>query len=185
MDNTPTLNDQLRLNAAPAELHSWISDDGSLTERLIEASKGAFEVRVLRERWQLVDDVSERELLALKSDETALVREVALCCFGEPWVYARSILPASTLVGPEKELESLRNKPLGALLFSHPNMRRGPIHLATLDSEKVAERVDVEMTGPQQETIWGRSSLFYLSDKPLLVSEYFLPALYSYWKHNR
>ncbi|MDF1644842.1 MAG: chorismate lyase [Pseudomonadales bacterium] len=178
MDILSNPNNPLQLSMAPFELHSWITDNGSLTQKLVAASDGEFEVRVLQEKWQVVRDAEERKLLGLDSDDEALVREVALCCFGSPWVYARSVLPATTLVGPEKQLQFLDNKPLGALLFTHPDMRRGSIHLSRLSAEIVNQRLGAAFCEGLTEPVWGRASLFFLSDKPLLVSEYFLPVVY-------
>lgn len=178
METLSNPNNPSQLSMVPPELHSWITDNGSLTQKLVAASDGAFEVRVLQEKWQMVDDVEERKLLGLDSGDEALVREVVLCCFGSPWVYARSVLPATTLVGPEEQLQFLENKPLGALLFTHPDMRRGSIHLSRLSAETVNQRVGAAVHEGLTEPVWGRSSLFFLSDKPLLVSEYFLPAVY-------
>ncbi|MBL4584785.1 MAG: chorismate lyase [Pseudomonadales bacterium] len=177
MDNLSNLDNPLSLSMVPAALHTWITDDGSLTQKLKSASDGQFEVRVIQESWQSVDDADERSLLGLAQTDTALIREVALCCFGVPWVYARSVLPANTLVGPEEQLKLLKNKPLGEVLFQHPNMRRGPIHLSQLSPQTVNQRLNAELIERLTDTVWGRASLFYLSDKPLLVSEYFLPAV--------
>ena len=165
----------LLVSDAPAALQSWITDNGSLTEKLVKASAGDFEVRVLQESWQTIQNEEERALLGMNNDQTALVREVALCCFGLPWVYARSVLPDSTLVDRESELKYLKDKPLGAVLFKHPNMRRGPIYPSRLSAEVVNRCLAGEWPYCVSESVWGRASLFFLSDKPLLVCEYFLP----------
>ena len=170
LDSSPLLSD------APTALHSWITDDSSLTEKLVAASAGDFAVRVLQESWQVIQDSEERKLLGMSIGQNALVREVALCCFGVPWVYARSVLPNSTLADQEAELKNLKEKPLGAVLFSHPDMSRGPIHLSKLSAEVVTACLGSELQNGLSEPVWGRASLFFLSGKPLLVSEYFLPS---------
>jgi chorismate--pyruvate lyase len=76
---------------------------------------------------------------------------------------ARTVIPHSTLTGAERQLLALNNKPLGEFLFSHKNMSRNSIQIKR-------GRVD-------QNLIWGRRSIFKLNNKPLLVSEYFLPSL--------
>ena len=62
-----------------------------------------------------------------------------------------------TLSGPARALTHLGTKPLGAVLFNHPGVRRGPISVCLIE-----------------RGIWGRQSVFFLYNKPLLVSEYFL-----------
>jgi chorismate--pyruvate lyase len=65
------------------------------------------------------------------------------------------------------------------VLFADPTMHRDPIQVACLTERNhhfVLATRDLE---PRPEKIWGRRSVFYLSDKPLLVSEIFLPEIRS------
>ncbi|RLT95067.1 chorismate--pyruvate lyase family protein [Ketobacter sp.] len=153
----------------PRRLRPWLLDRGSLTQRLIRASGGEFRVRLLRQGHQQATD-QEREALGLEQRSWPFLREVALLCHEQPWVFARTLIPTDTLQGPAKALTRLGTKPLGAVLFNHPHVRRGPISVYRLD----AGRVSRELAG--QGILWGRQSLFFLYDKPLLVSEYFLHA---------
>lgn len=153
----------------PRPYRPWLLDRGSLTQRLIRASNGDFRVHLLRQGHQQATD-HEREALAQEQRSWPFLREVALLCHDQPWVFARTLIPADTLQGPAKALTRLGTKPLGAVLFNHPNVRRGPISVYRLD----AKRVSADFA--DQGIIWGRQSLFYLYDKPLLVSEYFLHA---------
>ena len=157
---------------APKRLKSWLLGRGSLTSGLVEASAGDFRVEVLS---QSVANVypSERQLLGLKSGQRALVREVILLGCGQPWVFARSILPLSTLTGRLRALRRLDSRPLGHHLFSFPNMRRGNIELAQIGRQ---ERYLPAAYRSANQPLWGRRSAFYLDSKPLLVSEVFLPA---------
>lgn len=104
--------------------------------------------------------------------ETALIREVHLMCDDHPVVYARTVIPVSTLVGPQKRLAHLGDKPLGAVLFSDKSMRRSEVQVACL------KPAQVKLATANSEDIWGRRSVFRLNDRPLLVSEYFLPDLF-------
>jgi chorismate--pyruvate lyase len=64
------------------------------------------------------------------------------------------------------------NRPLGAMLFSDRTMRREDVQVAILPASnalKMFTRVD--------EQVWGRRSVFRVSGRPLLVSEYFLPEI--------
>ncbi|MCP5017600.1 MAG: chorismate lyase [Ketobacter sp.] len=151
----------------PRPYRTWLLDRGSLTRRLIHASDGAFRVKLLRQGHQMATD-HEREALQLQQRSWPFLREVALLCHEQPWVFARTVIPVETLQGPARALTRLGSKPLGAVLFNHPHVRRGPIAVYRLD----AARVSQDFAG--QGSIWGRQSVFYLYDKPLLVSEYFL-----------
>jgi chorismate--pyruvate lyase len=148
---------------APTEWYSWLVDSGSLTQRLIKKSHGDFKVEVVKQGWFLPTR-SEAKALNMRSRQFALVREVRLKGNGKDWVYARSIIPATTLTGRQRQLRMLGNSSLGHLLFSDPSMKRGPLqisHLKLNDGRK----------------LWARRSVFFLSNKPLLVCEVFLPEL--------
>lgn len=149
----------------PHSKRAWVLDRGSLTKRLIQASKGDFKVRIIGQKWAR-PRLDEQRLLDLPNSQKALIREVALICDGKVWVHARSIIPLATLSGAEKTLACLGARPLGAFLFKAKTMRRGPLQLATLQNDK------------QQMT--GRRSIFYIHGKPILVSEFFLPALFEH-----
>jgi len=144
----------------------WLLDRGSLTQRLITLSGNHFRVQVLR-HFMTTPVTSERIALSLLPRQTCLIREVALLCHHQPMVFARSVIPITTLKGPEKQLTRLGNKPLGALLFQHRNMTRGPLELAQFH----------HLFSDHPCAGWGRRSVFYLNSRPLLVSEFFLPDL--------
>ncbi|MCB1615384.1 MAG: chorismate lyase [Pseudomonadales bacterium] len=146
-------------------LCNWLLDRGSLTRRLIEAGEGDFRVEILRQGVG-TPRCDESRALGLCSRQRALIREVLLYVKGEPWVYARSVIPCQSLQGPLAYLKKLDNRPLGALLFRDPGMRRSPIEIGRLP----ASRVPLAVSGPR----WGRRSVFWLKGKPLLVSETFL-----------
>lgn len=148
----------------------WLLDEGSLTSRLIQASNNNFRVQCLRQSWQ-IPLPSEQRLLDLKSRQRAVVREVLLICKEQPWVFARSIIPAATLTGPLRRLHYLQNNSLGALLFSAASMKRAPFQLAKMTGDCSYLPTEIH----QSQDLWGRRSRFLLYDKPLIVSEVFLP----------
>lgn len=156
----------------PAALMPWLLHPGSLTAALKHLSDNRFRVEVLSQRWQQ-PDLEERRALGLRDRSRALVREVLLCGRNQPWVYARSVLPLRSLQGKSRYLRSLDNRPLGELLFSEPEIRRGPIVLNCLRRNPHCR---LPQLSAENERAWGRRSTFWLRDKPLLVSETFLRA---------
>ncbi len=158
----------------PHEWRDWVLDRGSLTQRLIQASHGNFSVRVVRQQW-LQPNRDEALLLNCPTKALALIREVELLCYGEVWVVARSIIPYTTLTGTERQLRVLGNRPLGAFLFKSKTMKRGPLQV----SKATPERLSMQAGQALRESLWGRRSLFFLHNKPLLVSELFMPAALS------
>lgn len=151
-------------------LQHWLTDPGSLTARLIAKSNGQFRVEIVR---QFIGRANRNECQALgiHTCHRVLIREVILKGHNQPWVFARSLLPLSSLSGELRHLRKQRNRPLGAFLFSQSHLVRSPIALAAIQRNHCY--VPAALAGP--ELLWGRRSVFSLDGKPLLVSEVFLP----------
>ena len=148
-------------------------DRGSLTARLVDYCGDGFSVRLVSLR-RATPAFDEIVALGMQPRTQALVREVLLCCNDKPLVYARTIIPLSSMRGALRGLALLGNRPLGAVLFSDPSMTRQPVEVALLHASHVYhERID----GLTTEPVWGRRSVFTLKGEKLLVSEFFLPEL--------
>lgn len=141
---------------------SWLLDTGSLTQNVKNLAPGRFSLQLLDRRFDR-PSLSECKALSIQPRHEAYIREVTLCVDQQAQIYARSIIPRSTLTASERQLLKLNTKPLGEFLFAHKHMRRGPI--------------EIKQGMLNGETVWGRRSIFYVNDKPLLVCEYFLPSL--------
>jgi len=162
---------QLFNQSIPPSLLPWLFDTSSLTARLIELCDDGFSVRVLSQNWQKLD-TDEASAMALKNVNSALVRQVLLCCGGQPLVYARTVIPVTTIQGAQRRYANMGNRPLGAMLFADRTMRREAVEVGVLPAAHAANQyTDFD------EPIWGRRSVFRVANRPLLVSEYFLPEL--------
>lgn len=162
--------ESLHGHTPPGNLLPWLLHPGSLTAALKHLSNGEFSVKILHQGWQLPQP-EERRALNLRERSQAVIREVLLYGNGQPWVYARSVLPERTLDGKSRYLRTLDNRPLGELLFSQPDTRRGPIVLNQLERNPRCQLAELDEMTPRA---WGRRSTFWLHDKPLLVAETFL-----------
>lgn len=157
----------------PPQWRPWLLDKGSLTAKLQTKSQNQLCVQVVAQ-YSSRPQLSEARLLQLSPQHQCIVREVLLKGpEGVPWVFARSLFPLTSLTGRLRHLTRLANRPLGAYLFSQPQLLRSPIQVATLPANTYSGIPDSVGTS----TLWGRRSVFYLYNKPLLVSEIFLPAL--------
>lgn len=139
---------------------NWLLDSGSLTERLDRISAGTFRVNVIEEGWCLA---GLRQMQIFSEDSVTRLmwsRRVQLCLYDQPWVAAHSLIPYSSLIGSGRQLVSLKTKPLGRFLFHQSGLQRGELEVTRLN-----------------ESIWGRRSLFYLTQKPILVAEFFWPGM--------
>src|SRR5690606_29217470 len=158
-------------NVLPATTARWLLDQGSLTQHLLRASEGDFRVQVVAQGWAR-PRLSERRLLDIASGQRALIREVLLLCGGQPWVFARSVLPQTTLTGRLRHLRHFGSQSLGQMLFNDISMTRAPFELARLPGQARSLPESVR----SNQALWARRSRFTLDARPLMVSEIFLPA---------
>jgi chorismate--pyruvate lyase len=151
-------------------------EPNSLTRRLVRACGcRPFRVKLLSARYRYAA-LDEARALGVPNGVRVLVREVQLLCDETPWVYARSLIPVTSLQGPLQRLKRQGSRSLGATLFADRTLRRGPLEIRCVD----ATEVPLERDGDKRVNVWGRRSVFHVQNQPLLVSEYFLPALFKH-----
>jgi chorismate--pyruvate lyase len=166
-----------RLREVPAGLSDWLLESGSLTRKVIQAcGQGCFRVRLLRQGWG-APLTSERRMLRTRRGVITLIREVELLCDGVPWVFARTLIPATSLQRSVRRLTQLGERPLGAVLFTDPKVHRGVTQFARLQARHPLFLAACAHVDATPEMLWGRRTLFTLSGQPLLVNEIFLPGI--------
>ena len=161
-------------SSIPRDLSGWLLDTASLTLRLQRLCPGRFQVRVLSQAWG-TPRIDEARALDMRPGRLAIIRQVHLLCDGQPRVYARTVIPVTSLRGKLKRLAHLGTRPLGGLLFADPGMQRGGVELARIGRGQSLYQAATCHLRQHPEAIWGRRSVFRLSGRPLLVSEVFLP----------
>lgn len=154
--------------------HAWLRDQGSLTAAIIAHCQSQFSVALLGQ-YRARALPSEVRLLGIKSNEFAIVREVKLQCGDQTWVFARTVLPTSSLKGKARKLAYLGNRPLGAVLFASHSTQRRRIEMARFDARHTLFKAATSHLEQQPNDLWGRRTLFMYEGKPLLVNEIFLP----------
>ncbi|RAU18091.1 chorismate lyase [Nitrincola tibetensis] len=140
----------------------WLCDRGSLTEALIRASDNRFSVRLIAQT-KSYPTYDEALTLKISPQQKVLIREVELLGKHQAWVYARSVVPLSTLKHCHQSLEQLGNRSLGTLLFTDPGIRRGALEVCQLSAK--------------HQNYPSRRSIFWIKQQPLLVTEIFLPPM--------
>ena len=158
-------------------LSNWLFDPTSLTSRLKRHCK-KFRVEVIG---QHVEKCQKKEAcLAIKENESVLVREVILYCDEQAQVFARSLLPLSSLTGEQQQLANLGTQPLGQVLFNDPELKRQSIEVACFDHQSTVAKFCSDLKLTYAHDLWGRRSLFVLNNKPIMVAEVFLPNSFAY-----
>jgi len=155
-------------------LHQLMTEPGSFTEALV-ARLGAISVWPLRQQWQVIRG-DEAAALALAAPQPCFVREVVLRRGDAAVIFARSVIPARSLLGPNQELTQLGGRALGALLFAGNGVRES-LHYRSLDGRELLSRRLLQLQLPWQRGLPARRSVFLLRGAPLLVHEVALPAL--------
>jgi len=151
----------------------WLHDHGSLTKR-IQQRCSKFEVTNVYNGMSMCSR-DEMDVLHIPRRQHIYTREVFLHADGKPVVFAHSVVSAQHLRGAWHTLQHLGNRPLGALLFSHPLVQRSPLHFCALKSDHPLYRHAVKTLDNPPAKLWARRSVFALHGAPLLVTEVFLP----------
>lgn len=157
----------------PTDIEALLFDRSSLTARLIKKCQGRFRVEVLSVK-RTTPTPDEVAALRLRSRSQAIIRQVLLYCDDTPWVYARTVIPMTSLRGPLRSLTRLGTRPLGAVLFADKTMKRSAMEITALKPDHMCYPWTRHRGS---DIIWGRRSVFWLRKMPLLVSEFFLPGV--------
>lgn len=147
------------LDAIPAlepQQLDWLLLEDSMTKRFEQQGKKVT-VKLIEEGFVTAESVTPERAL-LPAEPRYWLREIILCADGEPWLAGRTVVPESTLSGPEMALQKLGKTPLGRYLFTSSTLTRDFIDIG------------------RHEQLWGRRSRLRLGGKPLMLTELFLPA---------
>ncbi len=159
----------------PRLLRSWLSDRGSLTQRL-KSRCASFRVVPLATGLTRPNP-DEYALLGLAPGARAYVREVMLLCDGVPVVFAHSVLPHDSLRGGWNGITRLGSRSLGEALFSDHRIERQPLAYRNVRNNHPLFRAIAAQQTLAASSLWARRSVFRLNHHPLLVTEVFLPAI--------
>lgn len=158
----------------PYKVAEWVAEFGSLTQKL---SNYVDSVRLdlLKEGVERATD-SESDKLGIDHQELSQIREVILFGPSVPWIYARTIMPATK----GQLIVELGQKPLGSILFTSSELRRVSLELVQLTQghrlyDAALQQTNLEIS---PDYLWARRSM-WVSDtdsaQKLLLLEVFLP----------
>lgn len=158
----------------PENVQSWVYEPGSLTQRLRDYYGDAIGVKILLHQWN-TPFLTERRLLKLHDSKYSLIREVLLHADGKPLILARTIIPAKTIKAAKRNLAHLGNRPLGEIIFAYPKLERIEMDVALINPSTWTPPALAE--GYIDQPIWGRRTVYAISHRQMLVSEFFLPGV--------
>ena len=155
-------------------LAGWLTHAGSLTRRLQALGPGAFALEVIGEG---MEPAVAADAALLGTDEPALyTRRIRLRVGGRALVQACTLAPEATMVR-HPWLRDLGSKPLGAALADRAGVRRTSFEFALIPPDHEGEPPALRDLPLGAGPCAGRRSRFFVADAPILVYEFFLPAL--------
>ena len=153
----------------------WLTDKGSLTEKIKERSKGFKVIRCFQ--GVTAAGIDELSLMGCRYNQYTHVREVILVADNQPVVFAHSIAKLHDMRGTWRNIGKLGTRPLAEALFADPKVSRLDIEYGQINSKhylfKKMQSYDLILP----KRLWARRSLFLLKRRRLLVTEIFLPQI--------
>ena len=138
-------------------IFSWLSESGPITNRIKLSQK--FELELLNDE---IDEISKEEKLFLNTvSETFRVRRDILLGNNTPVVYAKSVIPSSTIENGLSSLGKIGNAPLGDILFTPGIFTK-------------LEMVCASFLSKEKNVYWGRKIKYSVNSEPISVMEVFL-----------
>jgi chorismate-pyruvate lyase len=144
---------------------SWLTEEGSLTERLKNEFNDA-----------KVDVIYEGVSLEEKTD---YIREVIIKSHDEPMIFARTRLKMNDLEDTWICLKALGQQSLANILFKDPQIYRRSLLYRLFKPEDVLYKHLRSLGYVQEEILWMRQSEWERYGKILLLTEVFLPNLFN------
>lgn len=162
-------------NISDDRIQKFLFHEKSMTQLIQDSCFGKFNVELISESWEhALDD--ETTFLSLPQDESTFIRKSLLKCDDKVLIFARTVIPEKTLSGKNQKLTSMGDKPLGNFLFNDKTTYRSDMRYAKIP---VNCKLYSEATKDMKITseLWGRQSLVYIEQRPLTITEIFLPAI--------
>jgi chorismate lyase len=150
--------------AIPGHEFSWITEEGSLTERL---KKEFNDVEV---------DVIYEGLASEK--ETDYIREVIIKSCDKPMIFAQTRVKMIDLDRAWSCLKELGQQSLANILFKDPKIFRHSLLYRLCDSDDILYRRLKSLGYIHEEILWIRKSKWEKDGKILSLTEAFLPKLF-------
>jgi chorismate--pyruvate lyase len=157
-----------------SNLKTWLLHPGSFVERLKNHGVKSPKIQVIQQQWQL-PHADERQELALNFRTNVLIREVLIKSDDIVWMFARTVFPRATLSGKYRQLAHLKTKSLGSILFKDPTLQRSEFDIFSVEPGMDLHDQLNPFLPAEINSLWARRSLFFVRQKPLLLTEVFFP----------
>ena len=154
----------LKSPTAKGKEFSWLTEQGSLTERL---NKELHDVEV--------DVIYEGKV---SEEKSSYKREVIIKSHGQPMIFARTSLKDDDLNGTWSCVKKLGQQSLANILFKDTEIYRRSMLYQIIEPADALHIYLKSLDLVNQEIIWLRKSEWEKNGKTLLLIELFLPNLF-------
>ena len=145
----------------PETAPAWLDSSESMTLLMTRAAAPRLlQHELLELGWTQAAATEQRIWSGFSVGERLWQRQIAFAVDGERWMWARVLIPAASVTGPGVFLQYCGAESLGYTLFQDPQLTR-----QALGAEHTAEGGVM------------RHGLYTFYNRPLVISEYFAPAL--------
>ena len=157
-----------------AHMRPWLIGKGLLSLRMKDRCGHRYGAHLV-DQWTGLLGADLRTCLRAQ-DSAGLFRDEELSCDGKVWVFARTVVPDSTLcVHPW--LGELGDSPVGEILADLSGVERSSYEYARLPAEDDLSARALRDTDLRPSGLWARRSRISLRGLPILSQEAFLPAM--------
>ncbi|ORU91235.1 MAG: 4-hydroxybenzoate synthetase [Cycloclasticus sp. symbiont of Poecilosclerida sp. N] len=159
----------------PPRVLDWLTEPYSLTLKIKKTFVQPFNVQ-LQGQGLSKPFLADSRCLQQHICHHALIRETLLKVGDEAVVFARTTLPRK-VARELQELTHLGTKPLGEVIFSYLDLQRVGLDFAKIKVDHLSPLMQQQLVG--ESYIWARRNTYRVNKQAFIVSEFFLPAIFS------
>lgn len=158
----------------PPSLYRWIADSTSTTQRFKQDYGPRFFLNLITQSEESIT-LSEAKALSTLA-QTACVRAIVMGVDNIPWLVGRTVFHPDLLASPEGQVfVTLRNRPLGEILYREPTFKRERIEVALIEPYHKEHHWIQNFSA---HAVWARRSLLRYKNYSMVLTEFFLPESY-------
>lgn len=161
----------------PTALQNWLQDAASLTTKLIARSSHFRVQKLVQKNMPCLYD--EFALLNLARPQRVITRQVLLHCDHQATIFAHTVAPIITTSTQWPLFRTLGEQSLGTILFGDQQVQRHALQYARLHPRHPLHRTISALVPIQDASLFARRCLYQRKGGPLLVTEVFLPNIYT------
>jgi chorismate lyase len=172
--------------APTADISQWLTKPYILSKALKRVCQ-TLSVKVIAQNFNAAFD-DEYPILNMEPHEHPFIRQVFLQGDNIPLTYGRVVIPTKTYHQHVEKFINLASNLLGeTLLYGNPNVKRGPFEYGEFNkSSELIKEIYIHLPDMFPcESLWGRRSVFWIKQDPLLVTEVFLPTIPPFCPDNQ